>query len=123
MHQRTPRRRTPLRVVGWMLIASMYAALLVIAADISAVDDTGAGAVAEAAADTAVGVAAGAASVAGGAVEPVTAVNARGESPLVTLAIAGAVLGLFGMTRALRLVRRPRPVSARPIARRIQTLT
>ena len=112
-----------------MLIAGLYGALLVVAADISAVDRAAAGAAAgtveavQAAGDFATKAAVGGAAVAGDAVRPVATIDQAAESPLITLSIAAGGLGLFGLYRGLRLVRRPRPVPARPIARRIQTLT
>ncbi|HET6380350.1 MAG TPA: hypothetical protein VFH63_04855 [candidate division Zixibacteria bacterium] len=112
----THRRRSPVRVLGWMLTAVVYAALLVFAADLTSA------ATAAGADPSALALTSGAA-VAGDVAPVAATATGAAESPLVTLALAAGAATLFGMFRALRLVRRPRPAPVRPAARRIHTLT
>jgi hypothetical protein len=114
MHR--PKRSSTWRVLALALTVGVYGIVLVFAAELSA-----AGTVSDPAPAT-LAQAAAAGPATADAVQAVVEEQAA-ESPLATLGLAAAALGVAGTWRAFRLLRRPRPrpVAVRPVQRRVTT--
>lgn len=117
MRRSKRRRSTAARIIGWGLVAIAYAAVLVWAGAITAGEPaSAAGDAARAVAGTVVAVPEEAGALA--------AIATPAEAPLVTLALAAAMVAVAGAWYAVHTyrARHPRARSARLIVRHITTL-
>jgi hypothetical protein len=120
MHRPIGRRRSAARIIGWGLVAIVYAAVLVWAGGLTA---------AEPAARVGTEPEAGALNVAAGEVgeelAAVAAIQTPAEAPLVTLGIAVAIVAAGGAWYGIRAIRARQPRlarTARLVVRHITTL-
>jgi hypothetical protein len=124
MHGSKARRGSAARIIGWGLVALVYATVLVWAGALTAAQPMAVEQSAQAAAGPVAGTVVAATGADGVEMAPVSAILTPTEAPLVTLGIALAMVVAVGGWYLLRTfrARHPHVRGARLIARHITTL-